>query len=356
MDKQLLDLYSDYLICSFGQTTATGLSTLLEGAISHDKITRFLSGTDFTSADLWQMVKPLVRKVQQADAVLVIDDSIEEKPYTDESELICWHWDHCFNRSVKGVNFLTCLYRTDEAALPVAFQLLQKSEWTTDKKTGKQKRVCPKTKNDYFREMVAQCQKNQLPFRYVLADSWFSSSENMTYLKSELGVDFVLPLKENRKVALSEADKLAGRYQHVSSLQLEGNATQEIWLEKVDFPLLLCMQVFTNKDGSQGVLYLVTSDTTLDASDLEAIYQKRWKVEEYHKSVKSNASFSKSPTKTVRTQSNHFFACLWAYVKLESLRLKTKLNHFAMKGKLYQAALASAYRELQTLKGEAMPA
>ena len=34
---------------------------LLDGAISHDKITRFLSEADFTSADLWQLVKPTVR-------------------------------------------------------------------------------------------------------------------------------------------------------------------------------------------------------------------------------------------------------------------------------------------------------
>ena len=88
MDKPLLDIYSDYLICSFGPTTATGLSSLLSGAISHDKITRFLSEKDFTSADLWCLVKPLVRRVQKADAVLIVDDSIEEKQYTDESELI----------------------------------------------------------------------------------------------------------------------------------------------------------------------------------------------------------------------------------------------------------------------------
>lgn len=356
MDKQLLDLYSDYLICSFGLTTATGLSALLDGAISHDKITRFLSGSDFTSADLWSRVKPMVRQVQQEDAVLIVDDSIEEKPYTDESELICWHWDHCLGRNVKGVNFLTCLYRSAEVALPVAFQLIRKSQWTTDKKTGKQKRVCPKTKNEYFREMVAQCLKNQLPFRYVLADSWFSAAENMIYLKHTLAQDFIFPLKDNRKVALSQKDKWQGCYQSVSSLELEENAVTEIWLEGVDFPLLLVKQVFTNKDGSQGVLYLVTSDTTLNAQDIQTIYQKRWKVEEYHKSVKSNASFAKSPTKTIRTQSNHIFACLWAYVKLESLRLKTKMNHFAMKGRLYRAALASAYRELQVLKGSEVAA
>jgi hypothetical protein len=83
MDTQLLDLYSDYRISPFGLTTATGLSTLLDGEISHDKFTRFLSGSDFTSTDLWKLVKPLVRSIQSEDAVLIIDDSIGEKLYTE---------------------------------------------------------------------------------------------------------------------------------------------------------------------------------------------------------------------------------------------------------------------------------
>ena len=115
-------------------------------------------------------------------------------------------------------------------------------------------------------------------------------------------------------------------------------------------------QIFKNKDGSQGFLYLVTSDTNLDATSIQTIYKKRWKIEEFHKSVKSNASFLKSPTRNTRTQSNHIFACLWAYVKLEKMRLETKLNHFALKGKLYRAALLSSYQELQTLKGVSVPA
>ena len=43
----LLDLYTDYLLSSFGQTTATGLSKALDGAVSHDKITRLLSDHQF---------------------------------------------------------------------------------------------------------------------------------------------------------------------------------------------------------------------------------------------------------------------------------------------------------------------
>jgi DDE superfamily endonuclease len=350
MDKQLLDLYTDYLISSFGLTTATGLSALLQGAISHDKITRFLSESDFTSTDLWRLVKPLVRQIQSEEAVLIIDDSIEEKLYTDESELICWHFDHALGRNVKGVNFLSCLYHANDVALPVALELIKKSVWVTDKKTGKQRRVCPKTKNDHAREMVARSLFNQLPFRYVLADTFFASAENMVFVKKAHHKDFIFPLKDNRKIALSQEDKLAGRYVSVSTVKLEENAPIEIWLEGVDFPLLLCKQVFTNKDSSQGILYLVTSDLNLSASQMQTIYQKRWKVEVYHKSLKSNASFAKSPTKTLRTQSNHFFACLWAYVKLEQLRVQTKLNHFAMKAKIYQKALASAFEQLQVLK------
>ncbi len=90
-DKELLELYSDYLISAFGQTTATGLSALLDGQVSHDQVQRFLASPKRTSADLWQIVKPHVRPVQHDDGVLILDDSIAEKPSTDENDIICWH-------------------------------------------------------------------------------------------------------------------------------------------------------------------------------------------------------------------------------------------------------------------------
>ena len=37
-----LDLYTDYLLSSTGPTTAMGLSRLLDGALSHDHVTRWL--------------------------------------------------------------------------------------------------------------------------------------------------------------------------------------------------------------------------------------------------------------------------------------------------------------------------
>jgi hypothetical protein len=118
----------------------------------------------------------------------------------------------------------------------------------------------------------------------------------------------------------------------------------------VEFPLFLVKQVFKNEDGSEGVLYLVSSDVTLDYERLTTIYQKRWKVEEYHKSLKVNASLAKSPTKTIRTQSNHIFASIYAFVKLERMKLATKMNHFAARSRMYLKAVQAAFKELQSLR------
>ena len=52
-NKQIFELYIDYLVTSLNDTTATGLSNLLDGEFSHDQINRVLSHKQFTSADLW---------------------------------------------------------------------------------------------------------------------------------------------------------------------------------------------------------------------------------------------------------------------------------------------------------------
>jgi hypothetical protein len=350
MSKEMLDLYSDYLLSSFGATTATGLSRLLGGAVSHDQVTRFLSEKVHTSSDLWRVVKPLVRQIESEEGVLIFDDSIEEKPYTDENEIICWHYDHTKGRSVKGINFLTAMYHSQGVSLPVAFHLVAKTESYFDKKSSKIKRRSPTTKNDHYRQMLQVCVDNNLPFRYVLNDSWYAAADNMLFIRHELQRHFIMALKSNRKVALSTQDKSQGRYHAVSTLNLPEGTVREVYLESVDFPLLLTQQVFTNGDGSTGILYLVTSDLTLNASQLTTIYQTRWKVEEYHRSLKQNASLDKSPTRTLTTQTNHFFAALCTFVKLEWLRTQTKLNHYALKSKLYLSALLSAFQSLQALQ------
>lgn len=349
-EKKLLELYTQFLMVSTSQVSATMLSSVLDKEISHDSFTRLLSHKTYVSDDLWKLGKKAVRRIESADGVLIIDDHVEEKPYMDENDLIAWHYDHSVGRSVKGINQLSMLYHANEFSMPVGFRFVHKTEIEIDKKTLKERRVSPISKNEHYRSLLKEAVLHQILFRYVLNDIWFSSAENMVFVHKELKKNFVMPIKENRKVALSKTDKLNGKYQNVSQLDLASNSILEVWLEGVDFPLHLNKQVFTNKDDSQGSIYLVTDDLTIDAAAIQAIYHKRWKVEEHHKSIKSNLNYSKSPAHTAKTQANHCFAVLYAAIQWESLTKKLNTNHFALKAKMYLHAIKAAWKEISELK------
>ena len=233
MEKTLFDLYTEYLLVSFGQVSATVLSRMLDGAVSHDQITRMLARPPPHSPQLWQKVKPLVREVESADGVIVIDDSMSEKPYTDENELICWHWDHAHNRTVKGINFLTAWYQVSGVSLPVAFDLVTKTETYLEAKTGKEKRRSTLSKHDRMRTLWRACVHNEIPFGYVLADLWFASADKMKFIVLGLHKHFVFPVKENRTVAVNAEAQKKGRDVAVDTFDLRAGQTRQIWLEGV---------------------------------------------------------------------------------------------------------------------------
>jgi hypothetical protein len=175
MEGELLDLYSDYLLCSSRQTTATGLSELTGGAISHDRVTRLLSGEEMDSKHLWLKAKEIVRRYENAEACLIFDDTIIEKPYMDENDIICWHWDHTKGCNVKGINLLTCFYTTISDGIPVripiGYEIIAKTEKHTDPKDNKEKRRSTKSKNEMMQEMISAAITNRVKFTYILADS-----------------------------------------------------------------------------------------------------------------------------------------------------------------------------------------
>ena len=370
LDKPTLDLYSDYLISSLGGlTTATELSKLTNQALSNDKISRFLGGvyqenkklqhTEYQSKDLWKLVKPIVRKYESLDSYLIIDDTIQEKQYSDVNEVICWHFDHCFNRQVKGVNILNFILVTPDINIPLALEVIKKTEKYTIIKEDKtiERRKSKQTKNELLRDNFNQIIKNEVKFTYVLIDSWFGANGTLELI-NKTKKKYIVPLKTNRKIALSYQDKLQGKWHKLDTItditkQEIENKPLEVWLEGLDHSIHLIKQIFTNEDDSIGVQFLITNDSGLSKDNIVQHYQKRWQVEEYHKSIKSNLGLSKSPTKTVTTQINHFFCSIYAYIQLEYLTKSTKItNHFQLKSKLYLEALKRSFEELAKMRLE----
>jgi hypothetical protein len=93
----------------------------------------------------------------------------------------------------------------------VNYYLIEKTETYVDKKTGKQKRCLPVSKNEVYRQLLPQVVGNQIPFGYVVNDVWFASAENMMFVVHDLKRHFMMPLKSNRKVALSLEDMMYPR-------------------------------------------------------------------------------------------------------------------------------------------------
>lgn len=349
--NNLLDIYTDYLISQNSYATATGLSRLLDGNLSHDQITRFLHKEEFSSKNLWLYVKKDVKKYEQEKGgVLIFDDTIEEKSHTNENNTICWHYSHAKGRYIKGVNILSCLIRYHDFALPIAFETVCKDLYFCDVKTQKEKRRSSTTKNELFRSMIKQAVFNGVKFEYVLADNWFGAKKNMDFIHYDLEKKFIFGIKANRLIALSEQERKKGQYRSLNSLNIEDKETRTVWLKDMAFPVTVLKRVFKNENGTTGILYLITNDFSIDADQIYAIYQKRWRIEEYHKSIKQNASLEKSPTKVHRSQKNHIFASIVAYCKLEFLKTRTSLNHFALKYKLIIKANQMAFKELQKMK------
>jgi len=352
MGREILDLYSDYLLYSNGQTTATGLSKVLEDEISHDKITRFLSSEIFDEKTLWKKTKKIIRVFEEKDACLIFDDTIIEKPYMDENEIICWYFDSKEGKAVKGINLLSAFYSCEKAGqivrLPIGYRIIAKTEEYKDEKSGETKRKSPITKNEMMQEMINRQIQNRVLFKYILADSWYSSAENMKFIEKRKK-KFIFELKNNRMIALGVRERNIGAFERADQAAIPEGEPVRVWIKDLEFSVSIFKQVFKNKDGTQGERFLVSNDFTLTDEQFETLYKKRWGVEEYHKSLKQNASIGSSPAHTERTQSNHIFSAIYAYVKLEKLKLVTTHNHFALKTKIYLASMKTALCEFQEL-------
>jgi len=184
---------------------------------------------------------------------------------------MCWHYDHCKGRSAKGINLLNALYHSGHVSIPVAFEVVKKPHPFCDIKTRKFKRAAEFTKNELMR--------------------------SMRHLRGEC---HQVPLCPDRQLVCVERE-----------LRVHPQERQTLHQRPKGQPLggvdrnrqerrALCADQSAGIDGSTG-----------------------------------GARLAKSPTRTVTTQNNHLFMTIYAVFKLECLKIKHKINHFAIRAKLF---------------------
>jgi hypothetical protein len=351
---QVNDIYTDYLITQTGQSTATGCSELLDNTVKHDAFTRMLSGGEYDSKFIWSTNKSAIRQVEDNEGVLILDNSICHKPHSKINEIICYHYDHAEGRTVKGINLLTAMVNYGDVSFPVGYEIVKKDQvGVKQNKKGQEKMhfYSRYTLNELARGLVQQASHNHVKFRYILGDSWFASKENMLYFHQQK-CKFILGIPSNRLVAINRIDAKAGAYTRLDELGLHDGQARKIYLKNISFPVVVTRKVFKDGDAIQGEIYLVTNELSLSGDCAYDIYQRRWNIETYHRSLKQNTSLTKSPTSTQKTQTNHIGVSLLAYSRLEQLKTVQKNNHYAIKRKLLIAANQASYKAYIKMKSE----
>ena len=303
---------------------------------------------------LWRTIKPFLRNYENEDSgCIVIDDMMMHKPWTKTNDVVCWHYDHVSQRMEKGILMLNFHYTDDTGiSIPLGYEIITKTE---DKWSEKYKKSIKKslfTKNEIMQDKLQILHNhNEVKYKYILFDKWFTSIKNLLFIEEELKKKFVCPIKSNRKIALTLEEKNKGKYVNISTLDIKGGSSRLIYLEGYKKPLRIIKQVVKNgDDGESTYLYLITNDIDLSFNEVLEIYKKRWKVEEYHKSLKQNLKIEHSPTKVEISQRNHIHLSVLGFIKLEKFRLNYKMNHFAIKEKIYIDALKVAYQKVEELQ------
>jgi len=351
--QQLQDMYINFIISSFEKIEMTKLSKLT--GKSHDTFTKSLLLNDSLEDDkrLWKSIKPFLREYENEDSgCIIIDDMLMHKPWTKVNDVVCWHYDHVSQKMQKGILMLNFHY-TDATgiSIPLGYEIITKTEnkWSEEYQKNIKKSLF--TKNEIMQDKLNILHfNNGVNYRYILFDKWFSSIKNLVFIEEELKKKFVCPIKSNRKIALTKEERNQGKYVNISNIDIEGGSSRLIYLEGYEKPLRLIKQVVKNDDdGESTYLYLVTNDIDLSFDAVLKIYQRRWKVEEYHKSLKQNLKIEHSPTKVETSQRNHIHLAVLSFIKLEKLRLNYNMNHFAIKEKIYIEALKIAYKKVEEL-------
>ena len=305
--------YIEYLISTPANYTCTNLAKHLQG-VSHDAVSDYLAQSKITARQLWELVQPLVQETDSEQAYLIIDDSVQDKRYSNQIELVKQQYSGAEGGLVRGIGVVNLLH-TDGVAgnyYPIDYRIYAPQQ------DGK-------TKNEHFRDMLIGAVSDKgIRAKRVLFDSWYGSVDNLK-LVVRLGMVFVTTLKSNRLVSLSSE----GGYIHLDQLEWsEGQLRygMVVKLKELPFKVRLFKVVATNGD----IEWVITNADRPDEATTHSVQEEnevRWQVEQFHRELKQLTGTEACQCRKARSQRNHIACCYhaWLSLKVAAMRLGKSL-------------------------------
>jgi putative transposase len=321
--------YIDFLIASPKVVSATEAARVhpaqpdQSSPTAHDAFSRLLRRLEPDPDVLWQEANPHV--VLDA-GVLVLDDSVLDKPYAKHMDLVGRHWSGKHHAVVQGIDLVSLLWTDGDRHIPCDYRIYHDA--------------AKATKNDHFRAMVKVAHERGFRPCCVLFDGWYSSLENLKYLRT-LGWTWLTRLKANRLV---NRDRQGKRPLFRTEIAADGT---EVWLSGYGL-----VKVFKIVAPDGDVAYWATSDLTM--TDLTRLQwaEYSWTIENYHRGIKQCTEVARCQSRSEKAQLNHIGLALRAFLRLENFSFRTGISWIEAKTAIIRDAvrlyLARPYIQLST--------
>jgi Transposase DDE domain len=301
-------------------TTCTRLSEVMN--ISHDSVNRFLLREAYAPRDLFNEAKGLLNLVGGA---LSVDDTVLDKPYSHQMELVAYFWSGKHHATVKGLNLIT-LYYTDPQgrSLPVNYRVYDKAE--------------NKTKNDYFQDMLAEVLAWGLRPTFTTGDSWYACEKNLKTVKNHQ-MGFLFAVESNRTVSLEK-----GAWTQVQKLDIPEDGLI-VWLR--DFGQVKLFRSRLKDQLRHYVVYLSNQDeyAAFKRSNFQTLHDQHWKIEQYHRTIKQVCNIERFQVRSKVAILNHIFASLCSFVHLQQMQIAALIsNAYQFKRELYTDVISAFIR------------
>jgi putative transposase len=305
--------YIDFLVASPKQATATGAADCQpEGdkAPAHDAFTRLLLRLEPDAETLWREAQT---QVSLNDGVLVLDDSVLDKPHAKQIELVQRHWSGKHHRVVQGIDLVTLLWTDGDRLIPCDYRIYHDA--------------AEATKNDHFRQLLAVAKSRGFQPKCVLFDTWYSSIENLKFIRAQ-GWRWLTRVKSNRLVNVDR-----GGLRPVSAQPIESTGTVA-WLKGYGM-----VKIFKIVATDGDVAYWVTSDLTMTDLERLTLAERSWAIETYHKAIKQCVHIERCQSRSAKAQRNHINLALRAFLRFELHFFTTGISWFRAKVDIVRPAI-----------------
>lgn len=168
--------------------------------------------------------------------------------------------------------------------------------------------------------MVEEVQVWGIELAWVTGDSWYSSVENLKFLRNEK-VGFLFGIANNRKVSIER-----GAFLQVQKLRIPESGLL-VYLREFGWVKVFC-QNFKN-EVRHYIMYLPQENELkqIDRQSFRRIHDNHWQIESFHRVIKQVCNIERFQVRTESGIRTHLFCALLAFSRLQTMRVEGLIDN-----------------------------